>query len=294
MIPFFQKENVTLYCGDCTSILEQLKSQSVDAVVTDPPYAELNRDYGRLTEQQWHELMNAVVCEVRRVLKPSGIAMFVLQPNSERVGKMRPWLWEFMAKWSKEWGMIQDVWWWNFASAPTVHCQRARGLMRPSIKACVWLGEETAYRNQDEVLWHASDAMKAVSVEDRVLRRTPSGQSIRNGRIATTVKNRSGHVTPMNVWPVANTDSSQSAGAHGHGAGTPLELCERWQAYICPNGGVSLDPFMGTGTTGVACVNTGRKFIGIERDPQYCKIAEQRIQNAICAYQPRLFLGGEA
>ena len=41
-----------------------------------------------------------------------------------------------------------------------------------------------------------------------------------------------------------------------------------------------LDPFMGSGTTGVACVNTGRKFIGIELDPHYCEIAKQRIMKA--------------
>ena len=42
-----------------------------------------------------------------------------------------------------------------------------------------------------------------------------------------------------------------------------------------------LDPFMGSGTTGVACVKTGRKFIGIELDPAYCEIAKQRIEKAL-------------
>ena len=52
--------------------------------------------------------------------------------------------------------------------------------------------------------------------------------------------------------------------------------------YLCnltrtPTGGVVLDPFMGSGTTGVACVNTGRDFIGIEKEKEYCEIAEKRI-----------------
>lgn len=47
------------------------------------------------------------------------------------------------------------------------------------------------------------------------------------------------------------------------------------------NGDVVLDCFMGSGSTGVACVNTNRKFIGIELDPDYFKIAEQRINNAM-------------
>lgn len=51
--------------------------------------------------------------------------------------------------------------------------------------------------------------------------------------------------------------------------------------------GVILDPFMGSGTTGVACVNLGRKFIGIEREPKYFDIACKRIAEAY--KQPRLF-----
>lgn len=54
-----------------------------------------------------------------------------------------------------------------------------------------------------------------------------------------------------------------------------------------PVGATVLDPFMGSGTTGVACVRTGRKFIGIEIDPTYYAIAEKRI--AAAQRQPQLF-----
>jgi site-specific DNA-methyltransferase (adenine-specific) len=47
------------------------------------------------------------------------------------------------------------------------------------------------------------------------------------------------------------------------------------------DGAIVLDPFMGSGTTGVACIRTGRKFIGIELDPTYCEIAKQRIEKAL-------------
>jgi DNA modification methylase len=53
-----------------------------------------------------------------------------------------------------------------------------------------------------------------------------------------------------------------------------------------PEGGTVLDPFCGSGTTGVACVNTARHFVGIEREPQYVAIARQRI--AAAAQQPAL------
>jgi len=67
----------------------------------------------------------------------------------------------------------------------------------------------------------------------------------------------------------------------GHPTQKPLALME----YLCkltktPTGGVVLDPFMGSGTTGMACVNTGRDFIGIEMDKGYFKIAKDRIEQA--------------
>jgi DNA modification methylase len=58
---------------------------------------------------------------------------------------------------------------------------------------------------------------------------------------------------------------------------------------IADEGSTVLDPFMGSGTTGVACVQTGRNFIGIEIDPDYFAIAERRIAEA--QLQPRLEFG---
>lgn len=61
----------------------------------------------------------------------------------------------------------------------------------------------------------------------------------------------------------------------------------RWCLNHVPNAETILDPFMGSGTTGVACVQLGRKFIGIEQDPDYFQIACERIEEAY--KQPRLF-----
>jgi hypothetical protein len=77
-------------------------------VISDPPYPEINRAYGRLSETEWHNLMNQVVEQCRRVLKPTGSAVFVLQANQSRVGSTRPWLFEFVAKWSKEWSRLES------------------------------------------------------------------------------------------------------------------------------------------------------------------------------------------
>ena len=64
-----------------------------------------------------------------------------------------------------------------------------------------------------------------------------------------------------------------------HQTEKPVELLEQLLA-ICPSGGTVLDAFMGSGSTGVAAVKTGRSFIGMELSDQYFQIAEKRIQEA--------------
>jgi len=64
-----------------------------------------------------------------------------------------------------------------------------------------------------------------------------------------------------------------------HPTQKPLEVM-KWVIELCPKANTILDPFMGSGTTGVAAVQMGRKFIGIEREPKYFKIACKRIEDA--------------
>lgn len=221
--------------------------------------------------------MAEVVRGVRRVLKPSGSAVFIIQPNSEFVGRMRPWAFEFMAWIAKDWNLVQDVWWWNHATMPTVHCTRENGLMRASVKACVWAGSPTCYRNQDAVLWEASQATVASrKTASARLVYNPSGHHKRQDRAVNTSMERGG-VTPFNLLPLANTDSTHSAGAKGHGAGTPFPLAHWWVRYACPKGGVVLDPFCGSGTVGEAALDQSRSFQGFDQDATYVRIAAERL-----------------
>jgi site-specific DNA-methyltransferase (adenine-specific) len=72
-----------------------------------------------------------------------------------------------------------------------------------------------------------------------------------------------------------------SRGFRHHPTEKPLGLMRRSVNLASPPGRIVLDPFMGSGTTGVACVQTGRKFIGIEIDPGYFSIAQRRINEAL-------------
>ena len=227
--------------------------------------------------------------ESRRILKPSGSAVFIIQPNSSRIGSMRGWVWKFMYWITEEWNMVQDIYWWNPVVLPNGLTTIGK-LTRPSVKNCVWAGSNNCYRNQDRVKWEESMASKARYAtarangdmnKDREYR--PSGHSVKWSNFN---KGRCGS-TPFNMIPVANSNSSKK-----HGAGTPQELSDWWARYICPNNGTVLDMFMGEGTMGESCSKYSLNFIGIEKyplsdipidkktNPNYFFEAERRIAEA--------------
>ena len=74
-----------------------------------------------------------------------------------------------------------------------------------------------------------------------------------------------------------------------HPTQKPARLLERLMALVTQENELVLDPFMGSASTGVACINTGRKFIGMELDDQYFDIAKQRIEKALTEKRQNLF-----
>ena len=91
------------------------------------------------------------------------------------------------------------------------------------------------------------------------------------------------------VWDGADMQSER--GERTHSNQKPVELL-RWCVEFFPDAETILDPFMGSGTTGVACVKLGRKFIGIEIEPRYFDISCRRIEEAY--RQPDLFVSPPA
>jgi len=87
---------------------------------------------------------------------------------------------------------------------------------------------------------------------------------------------------PKDVWSVSRLHR-QHAERVDHPTQKPLEIVERMVLASCPPGGRVLDPFMGSGTTAVACARHGRRFTGYEINADYCAIAEARIAKAHAA-----------
>ena len=265
----------TLIHADCQKELKRLTSKSVDCVITDPIYPEVTRQYGRISEDEWHDLMHAVVTECRRVLKPRGSTVFIFQPTYERLGQMRLWLWEFVAWAGKEWNLIQDAYWWATDALPLAGTNRKYGLLRQSVKMCVWLGPPDCHRNQDAVLWTPSQAMATKHRTDFALRVGPAGRTYRNGTIAQAADERGG-TTPFNLLPIPN--GGRPGGTEHHPATTPYDVVAWWCRYLLPPRGVLLDPFCGSGTMLLAGLDHGAsRVIGIDWEKKYLAIARRRI-----------------
>ena len=100
------------------------------------------------------------------------------------------------------------------------------------------------------------------------------------------------------IFPKNKKKNWNGGGSHGnwigsvitngdHPTGKPVDMVSSWVIRFTDRSQTILDPFMGSGTTGVAAIQMGRQFIGIEREPKYFDIACKRIEQAVA--QPRLF-----
>lgn len=266
----------TLIHGDCRRELAKIASHSVDCVVTDPIYPQVRREYGTISEAEWHTLMRAVVQECRRILKPKGSMVVIIHPNCERLGQMRHWPWEFVLWAAKFWNVVEDAYWHVPDCMPGVAgADRRYGLMRSSVKWCVWLGAPNCYRNQDAVLKPISDPiLDRVRSDDRD-KPVPSGYQRRSRTIDRTALTRGGS-TPYNLLTVSV--GGGNPGRNGHPAATPYGVADWWTRYLLPPGGILLDPFCGGGTMLEAGLNRGAsKVIGIDKMGKYLRACRRRI-----------------
>lgn len=87
---------------------------------------------------------------------------------------------------------------------------------------------------------------------------------------------------PKDVWSISRLHR-QHAERVDHPTQKPLEIVERMVLASCPPGGRVLDPFMGSGTTAVACARHGRAFVGYEINPDYCELALERVASMTAA-----------
>jgi site-specific DNA-methyltransferase (adenine-specific) len=254
-----------LMLGDCLKRMGEIPTGAVDMVLTSPPYDNL-RTYGKDFTGWGPHIWEPCLLHVARILRDGGICVWIVNDatvdGSESGSSFRQAL---FAK--DKCGLnIHDTMIWQ-KIAPNQNPVR----YIPSFEYMFVFSKGT---------------VKSVSlIKDRKNKYAGATgyrtQRQSNGKIkpgSDTQKTRriAEYGSRLNIWIVPPQNNYRG---ESHPAMFPVSLCvDHIRTWSIP-GGLVLDPFMGSGTTGVACKNTGRNFIGIELDKEYFQKASKRIND---------------
>ena len=301
-----------IYNGDCLETLRQMPDESVHCCVTSPPYWGL-RDYGHdgqigleSTPEAYVARMVEVFREVRRVLREDGTCWLNLGDSyanngardSSKVGgftgdRIRrgvkgtmdsrpreipdglkpkdlvgiPWRVAFALQ-SDGWWLRQDIIWHKPNPMPesvTDRCTKAHEYVFLLTKSERYFYDAEAVREMAKP-WNKGRLNAPKLGSDRIFGAGKAGCTSKHYDVIKGANRRS-------VWTVPTKPYS---GAHF--AVMPPGLVQPCILAGCPEGGTVLDPFSGAATVGLVSAQQGRKYIGIELNPDYCDIAARRME----------------
>ena len=249
--------SVKLWRGDCLEKMKLIKSGSVDLILCDLPYGT--------TPLKWDSVIapEPLWAEYERVLKPTGTAvLFCSQPFTARLVISNPKLFKYCLIWVK--GRPA-----NFAQASNMPLKTHEDIAVFSKGAAVHKGQSTRRMTYNP---------QGVQIIERPMqsKKVPSESSFTQ---------RPSHSLKPYVQQLTNFPSMILRFAHDkgglHPTQKPVKLLEYLIRTYSDKGQVVLDNCMGSGSTGIACVRTKRRFIGIERDPKYFEIALNRLKHVL-------------
>lgn len=240
---------VDLYKGDCLEVMKSIPDGSVDMVLADPPYGT--------TQCKWDSVIpfEPMWKEARRVLKYNGAAVFTAsQPFTSALvmSNLKEFRYDWVWKKNKSTGFL------NSKKMP----------LRNKEDILVFYRQQPLY-NPQKTFGH-----KPVN---KYTKHTMDGETVGKTKIGIS-GGGSTERYPVCVleFPVVNQDGSSKDGKY-HPTQKPVALMEYLIKTYTNEGETVLDFTMGSGTTGVACKNLNRNFIGIELDEKYFNIAKERI-----------------
>ena len=234
---------IKLYKGDCLELMKSIPDGSIDAIITDPPYQKTQNSWDSIIplEPMWEQ--------IKRVIKPNGaIVLFGQNTFTFKLGLSNEKMFRYTLTWEKTKAG-------GFLNAKRMPLQAHEDIL-------VFYKKLPTYNPQFEE--GKPYTKKAVTNGD--------GRNYGNFDRVGQVSVNEGKRYPRSVVKFSNDN-------HGslHPTQKPVSLMEYLIKTYTNECETVLDFTMGSGSTGVACVNTNRNFIGIEMDENYFNIAEKRI-----------------
>jgi len=286
MKPYYSRDGIVLYNCDCFDVLRDLPDGSIDAIITDPPYGYSLLEWDRAPD------IASFTREARRVVRPDGFYAFFGQLPS-------------MLEWCnpasvEKFHFCEHISWVKRNGNPMHRLQR----MHESI--CIYAagGRKQFYQTTgpyedvklpgvlvdvmtlEGIDRHIKDLRrKANGLPGNLKTRGKSGNKYGSDGAkfgADCVCDRSPEKANFtNVWSFLSPGQSNRSGQDKHPTAKPVGIMKRLCEMLAPEGASICDPFMGSGSTGVAALQTGRHFIGIEKSGEYCEIAAKRIDDEL-------------
>ena len=275
--------------GDCGEAMKQIPSQSIDLVLTSPPYAD-KRDYGSkdasIAPDDYVDWFIPKAREIYRILKPTG--SFVLNISDKVVdGYQHLYVFELLLKLCKNVGfhLVRDYIWYNPATPPNVYSRGGYGRTKKSHEYCFWFskGEEWTFELDPIRKPYGKDMQKYLDGNGKGDRSENVRPSTHNFNCEKTWTNNGGS-DPGTVIEIANTSSNDvfmklcKEKGIAHPARFPEKLAEFFILSGSKEGDIVLDPFSGSGTTATVAAKNNRKWIGIDSNSDYCELAKARIE----------------
>lgn len=237
---------IELWHGDCLELMNDIPDDSVDMVLCDMPYGTTSNKWDKCIplEKLWQEY--------KRAVKKNGvIVLFAQTPFDKVLG-------------ASNLDMLKYEWIWEKQQA-TGHLNAKKMPMKSHENILVFYRQLPTYNPQWE--WGAPYTSTGSSTNS-----TNYGKT--KGKV-TTVSD--GRRYPKDVLRFGKAETDK----HLHPTQKPVALLEYLIKTYTNSGDTVLDNCMGSGSTGVACANTNRRFIGIELDDDYFNIAKQRIDACV-------------
>jgi site-specific DNA-methyltransferase (adenine-specific) len=252
----------TIQCMDCVEAMKQLPDNSIDLVVTSPPYDSM-RDYKGFSYD-----LHAAGKEIYRILKDGGMAVMVIQDQTKNFGKSLT-SFKTIVDWCDNIGfkLFETAIYRKYGAEGAWWNKRFR--VDHEYMPIFLKGERPQYFNKEPLKIPSKHGGKTM---------TGGGTRLTNGvRLAT----RSITINPMKcrgtIWEYMTAGDGTRL-KHQHPATFPDKLPIDFIQCFCPPKGIVLDPFIGSGTTALATIKLERNYIGIDISNVYCELSKKRLK----------------
>ncbi len=254
-----------IYNKDCLKGMKLIKDNLIDLIITSPPYAQQRKNqYKGVPEKEYPLWTVKWMKEVKRILKPSGSVGIVIRSNLKNGIVSRYVLNTRIALQDDGWVEPEELIWIKPDSPPLGSINRPR-------------------RAWEQILWFSlsgsiyCDPKANGTVSNRIGFENNKFEHGGKSHIHAGQNNATQGIARCRDYIECGTGKVERG--INHPAMYPVQIPEYFIKMCCPENGIVLDPFMGSGTTAIACINTNRNYIGFEKDEEYYELSLERIKN---------------